>query len=135
MALVSKNVKKVKVIRYRTINACLAAFYNCSVKELDSIEGYFEYQDADGTVTMTSQQVALKQIRQRSCWGWVENKTTIHVFVRKRASLRQVMALFAHEQGHMQRPYHRSLQEEQKASIYAEVACGAFDLAMEIKGG
>ena len=34
--------------RYRTINSCLAAFFDCRVKKLDTMEGVFQTRSADG---------------------------------------------------------------------------------------
>jgi len=125
-------MKKISVVKYKTINSCLAAFFTCEPKELDSVEGEWRWMASDGVEESCSNVSALKEIRKRDVWAWVENKEIIHIFVRKTADLRHIIHAFAHELGHQQRPYHRTIKEEQKACIYAEIACGAYDLATEI---
>ena len=84
---------------------------------------------ADGSDTEWDVQEAIKNIRRRRCWAWVENKEFIHYFVRKSASVLDLVKMFAHELGHMERPWHRSLKEEQKADKYACVASAAYCIA------
>ncbi len=126
------KVKKVPVVQYKTINACMAAYFDCKVKDLDTLEGTWQFMSADGTEDICANEQAIKDIRKLGAWGWVENKETIHIFVRKSAKLKNVISLFAHELAHTRRPYHRSLIEEKKACVYAEIACDAFDMATEI---
>ena len=103
------------------IAECLAAFFCCIPAELDSIKGRWEWQDENGKRHERSNKKAIEDIRNRNIWGFVENKKTIHYFVRKKATLRQVVDFFAHEIGHMQRPFHRSLKEEMKAAKYSKL--------------
>jgi len=46
--------------------------------------------------------------------------------------MEDVIALIAHEQGHMMRSHHRSLKEEQKACIYEKVAVMAYEVAKDL---
>jgi len=71
-------------------------------------------------------------IYQRQVWGWCEAKEVIHVWVGRGAKMEDVIALIAHEQGHMMRPHHRSLKEEQKACIYEKVAVMAYEGAKDL---
>lgn len=118
--------------RYRTINACLAAFFDCKVKDLDALEGNFVTRTAEGKNVSVPVQKAIKIYRKVRVWGWVESKEFIHYFVRKSATMLDLVTFFAHEVGHMQRPWHRSLKEEQKAEKYAKVAGAALQLAQQV---
>lgn len=131
-------MKKIEAIRYRTINECLSKFFGCSVKDLEDLEGHWEWMDADGVHNKSEVQESLNMIRKRNCWGWVENKKIIHFFIRKKASLKDRLSLFSHEIGHITRPYHRTAREEQKANIFSMVAITAYNMAIETmntKGG
>lgn len=126
---------RIKGIRYKSVNECLASYFHCKPRALDQITGNWVWKDANGVERSMSNQDALKTIRKRGYWAWVENKAVIHFFISRRVHLRNVIKLFAHELGHMQRPFHRSLQEEQKASVYAELAVKAYDLATQAYKG
>lgn len=126
-------IPEVETIRYRTINGCLAAFFRCRVEDLGKVVGRFEWTDADGVDYSKDVQEAIIGIRKRSTWGFVENKRTIHCFIRKGATEREIISLFAHEVGHLKRPYHKNRLEEKKAGTYAEVARCAYDMAMSVK--
>jgi hypothetical protein len=130
----TKTIETIEVCRYKTITECLAAFFYCQKDELSSVRGQFKWSDADGTVHSQEVQEAIRVIKKRPVWGWVEDKRTLHLFIRKRASFRQVLRLVAHELGHTRRPFHRSVKEEQKAEKYAEVATDALDIAQQLTG-
>ena len=115
--------------RYRTINECLAAFFDCDANELDSLSGRFEMRWENGDESKWEVQEAIKKIRRKRCWGWIENKTMLHYFVRKSATMINLVKMFGHEIGHMQRPWHRDLKEEQKADKYANTAAVAYTVA------
>lgn len=117
---------KINAIRYRTLSKCLAAYFDCSVSELPKITGAWEWLDADGVHHSYSHKDAMKLVRRRKCWGFLEDKDTIHYWAGKGATELDLLDLFAHEIGHMERPYHRSLQEEQKANKYSKVATIAY---------
>jgi len=121
-----------KIIKYRTINDCLAAFFNCPKPEIDNIKGEWETMDSCGRKKTYTNKDAIETIRKDSCWGWVENKDTIHCFVRKRASMKDLIRLFSHELGHKERPYYRSAKEEEKAEKYAKIAVAAYKIASKI---
>jgi hypothetical protein len=123
----------IRIIKYRTINSCLAAYYECKVSELDSIEGTWYSLDSKGVEDTCPNQEAIASIRKLNAWGWIEGKEDIHCFFRKKASMHEIIGLLSHEIGHTQRPFHRDLVEEQKACKYASVACDAFNLAVQIK--
>ena len=107
----------------------MAAFYDCDISELVNIEGTFEMLWASGKRESWDVQKAMSDIRKCSCWAWVENKTIIHFFISSQATMLQLVKLFAHELGHTQRPYHRTLKEEQKADKYSNVAAAAYAMA------
>uniref|UniRef100_A0A6M3K8F6 Uncharacterized protein n=1 Tax=viral metagenome TaxID=1070528 RepID=A0A6M3K8F6_9ZZZZ len=123
----------VKLIRYKTINSCLSQFFNCSRKDLDSLNGRFETKNELGEFKSYPVQKSISLIRKMKVWAWVENKETIHFFVRKNATERDLVHCFSHEIGHTQRPFHKSLIEEKKACIYSKVALMAYDIAKQIK--
>ena len=116
--------------KYRTINTCMAEFFNLEdTKSLDSLSGHFEMRWANGNESKWDVQEAIRHIRKRKCWGWIEDKTILHYFIRKSATMADLVKMFAHEIGHMQRPWHRGLKEEQKADKYANIAAAAYCVA------
>ena len=121
-----------KIIKYRTINDCLAAFYGCPESEINKTDGEWVTMDSCGRKKTYSNGDAIKRIRKGSCWGWVENKDTIHCFVRKRTPMKDLIHLFSHELGHKERPYFRSAKEEEKAEKYAKIAVNAYKIASKI---
>ena len=123
------RVLKIPGKKYPTINGCLAAFFDCEVGELCSLSGRFEMRWADGNESKWEVQEAIKKFRKKRCWGWVEDKTFLHYFIRKSATMVDLVKLFGHEIGHMQRPWHRGLKEEQKADKYANMAAAAYCVA------
>ena len=130
-----QKIIKIKGIRYKTINSCLAAFFECDKNEFDKIKGRWEWYDENGNLQSEDYQKALPKIRKMKVWGWVEGKEVIHYFIRKNATMNQIIGMFAHELGHMTRPWHRSIIEEKKAKKYEKVAIAAYELALEEIGG
>lgn len=124
--------EELSYITYSTIDECLAAFFLCEVSELDSVGGFWEGVDGDGNDYFRPNKEAITSIREWSCWGWIEDKQIIHVYIGPDASMEAIIRLCAHEIGHMQRPYHRSIKEEQKACKYSDVAETAYRMAQRI---
>ena len=122
-----------EIIRYKTINGCLSKFFQCDRKDLDSLNGKFETKNERGEFKSYPVQKSISLIRKMKVWAWVENKETIHFFARKNATERDLVDCFSHEIGHLQRPFHRSLIEEQKACMYSKVALMAYDIATQFK--
>lgn len=123
------RIKKIPGKSYHTINECLAAFFDCKKEKLDSLSGNFEMRWASGNESEWDVQAAIKNIRTQRCWGWIEDKTMLHYFIRKSATMSDLVKMFAHEIGHMQRPWHRDLKEEQKADKYSNIAAAAYCVA------
>jgi hypothetical protein len=119
----------VNIKRHRTINSCLAAFFDCKIKELDSLPGDWVWKNSMGESFSTSNQEKIKEIRKADTWGWINGKSTIHLFFRKNADMSELIGTIAHEFGHVQRPHQKTLIEEQKASKYADVAITSYELA------
>lgn len=119
-----------KMVRYETKKECLEAL------GIDSnTKGYWEWADADGTKHREHYKHAINTLKKRACWGWVENKETIHIWIGKKAKLDEVIEVLAHEIGHAQRPFHRNVfSEETKASKYAQTAVTALNAATELMG-
>lgn len=124
---------EIELIKYRTINSCLAAYFSCKPIEIDSISGKWIWRDASGIDHRCSNSKAVKDIRRRSFWAWVEDKKYIHYFARKSAKFEDILHGIAHELAHCERPYHRSLKEEQKAAKYAQNAYDAYFMAKSIE--
>lgn len=122
----------IDAIEYETINECLAVFFDCKPSELKKIRGFWEWKNSDGSYEKEPVQKGIRQARRRACWGFVRGKKEIHYFIRKRATMRNVIDLFAHELGHMERPHHRSADEEYKANRYSVVAISAYAFANEL---
>jgi len=129
--------KRIKIPgrQYKTINDCLAAFFNCEVSELSEIAGKFRYALADGEEKSEKVQEVMHRIRKGPCWAWVEGKSVIHYFVRSRATMSDLVKMFAHELAHRERPWHRSLKEEQKANKAADIASAAYQMAVQTYKG
>jgi hypothetical protein len=67
-------------------------------------------------------------------WGYADHKTgTIHFWHKKKPNKnthRALVALFAHEIGHLiGTPFKRLMREEKRADEYMVVALGAYDYA------
>lgn len=124
----------VEIVRYPTLAACLRAFHGLSGRDRLP-DGVWEWKTSDGTLERLRDRYARREIRKRKCWGWCENKGRIHLWIAPGAEYREVFKLLAHEFGHMQRPYYRSLDEEQKACKYAKVAEFAWDVANGLLAG
>ena len=127
----SAKLKEITLVRYPTINECLAAHFNCSIDDIPT-EGYWEWQDANGSSYKMPVVEAIKRIKRRAVWGWIENKRIIHFYSRKNATLSQLIYLFGHELGHMQKPYYKTKAEEKKASVYGLIAMTAYEMAKRI---
>jgi hypothetical protein len=126
-------MEKIEIKRHETIDDCLAAHFHCSVDELDQIDGEWRWAEADGEHHVQGVQESLVDIRKRDCWGWVENKHRIHVWYAKNVDIRNLFALFAHEIGHLERPYHNdNYVEEQKARKYERVALTTLDIMYDL---
>ena len=121
----------IEAVKYDDINKCMAAFFNCEPDELESLEGNFEMLWGDGKEESWDIQTAITDIRKGACWGWLEDKRVLHYYISARATLSQVIKMFGHELGHMQRPFHRSLKEEQKADKYGSVVVAAYEIAVQ----
>jgi len=120
----------IQVVEYDTLLDCLAAYFKCDIPELKTLKGNWEWTDWQGDVHSQSMKAALVTLMlERKVWGWLEDKHTIHIWVDKSATPKQVIRVLAHELGHSHRPFHRNdSKEEQKAALYAEVAETAFDM-------
>jgi hypothetical protein len=123
----------INIKRHRTINSCLAAYFSCKVKDLDSIDGDWVWMNSFGEYHSCPNQDKIKEIRKENTWGWICDKNTIHLFIRKKATMAEIIYTVAHEFGHTHRPFHRNMVEEQKASKYADVAIVAYELAELLK--
>ena len=76
----------------------------------------------------------LRNLKIKGCWAFVDGKFVIHWWARKNCSFRALVDMFAHEFGHILRPYHRDqMAEEVKADAYANAACFAYDMAKRTK--
>jgi len=126
------KTRKIDGVRYKTINACLSEFFRCDVSGIDSIKGKWLWMDADGKRHSQSAQAGIRDIRKRDVWGFVNDKTTIHYFIRKRTKIDEAVRFFAHELGHMRKPFHRHDREEEKACKYAEVAQAALNISAQL---
>jgi hypothetical protein len=124
----------IKLTRYLTINACLAAFFQCGEEDLNTLKGKWEWIDADGEFNSVEVQESLKMIRRKRVWGWIEKKKMIHFFARKDATVKNIINMFAHEIGHSWKPWYRSVYEEKKANKYSTTAIQAYELAIKVKG-
>jgi hypothetical protein len=119
--------RKPTIIRHRTLKECFN-LYGVDLNE----KGWWEWSDADGRAHRLSNAQSVKNIRKRGFWGFIDNKNTIHVWIRSRTKMEDAVALLAHEIGHAELPYHRQKLEEQKASKYERVAKMAFMAAREL---
>ena len=122
---------KIKIVRYETLKECLEAL------GVDpDTKGYWEWADANGTRHKERYGKAIDKIRKFKCWGWADKgygKREVHVWIGKRATLKDVVSLLAHEMGHLERPFHDTrFAEETKAAKYERVAFNALGAAQEL---
>ena len=119
--------RKGKIIRHRTFREC---FQEYGVDPTQ--KGWWEWTDANGRSHRKSNAQSVESIKHRGYWGFIDNKSTIHVWIKSRTKMEDVVALLAHEMGHAELPYHQPKLEEQKASKYERVARMAFRKAREL---
>lgn len=119
--------RNLKITRYRTLRECLAAF---GLRPDD--KGWWKWMDASGKKHRMSYSRSIEKIKEKGYWGFIDNKRTIHVWARTRTPMADVVGLLAHEIGHAQKPYHRTLLEEEKASKYELVAKSAYLAARDL---
>lgn len=70
-------------------------------------------------------------------FGFVVDKKHIHLWFNKEiVGMERLIAIIAHELGHIQRPYHRRGEfEEKKAEVFSHVALVAYGAAKELLKG
>ena len=118
---------KHSIIRHRTLRKCFRAFGVDPTQK-----GWWEWTDANGRPHRKSNAQSVESIKHRGYWGFIDNKSTIHVWIKSRTKMEDVVALLAHEMGHAELPYHQPKLEEQKANKYERVARMAFRKAREL---
>jgi hypothetical protein len=118
----------IKIVRYKTAKACLAAFHGCKVKELFSLGWWYLY-DHSGKRRRISMKKAHQNIKSSGCWGWCSHsEQTIHLWISKKAKRMSAIRLIAHELGHCQTPHYHDGAEEVKATKYEDVAAMALEI-------
>lgn len=129
--------QEIQVVRHDTLLGCLAAYFDCSIPELKTLKGSWEWIDADGNYHSQPMKAALvTAVLERKAWGWLEDRRILHIWCDKKATPVQVLKVVAHEIGHSRRPHHRKgLRDERKAAQYARVAMMAFDIMSGLIGG
>lgn len=116
------------IILYDTPEDCVEAFCGEIPKT-----GYWDWFDEDGKLHHDSWKRSLKDIRELGCWGWVENKKIVHVWISKRASKRMVLWMLTHEMSHIRRPHYLDQREEEmKAGQAGRSAREAYDAMTHI---
>ncbi len=80
-----------------------------------------------------SSRVAYRNVLRRGCWGWIEAKRHIHVWISGRASLEDAVGLVAHELGHAEKPWCGASREERKAAKYESVAMMAVKIVRDLR--
>ena len=118
--MASKKVQ-VQVVVYRSLEGCMKAFGETKL-------GHFEWMSADGKKYRMSLKETVRLSRAAGCWAWAEDKKAIHLWMGKGCTKEELFGVLAHEIGHMERPFHRTLREEQKAAKYERVALAAYGL-------
>ena len=110
---------KREIIVHKSLASCLKSYGING-------DGYWKWMDAEGKTHKRSHKVAVRSIRRRRCWAYISNKSEIHMWVGKGCNRIEVFRVLAHEMGHAERPFYRSLKEEQKAAKYERVAVSAY---------
>ena len=110
-----------KIVKYRTARECLAAYHGCGPSEIP-LPGVWIYYDRKGNQRRHRYKECYESILKRGCWAWCENKSTLHLWISRRAKFADAIGLIAHEVGHCQKPYLRFGREETKAARYEYVA-------------
>ena len=111
----------IDIVRYRTARECIAAFYGCRPSEIPFKEKH-EFYDEKGVRRRQTGKSCYKSILAIGCWGWCMDYKVLHLWISRRASFQDAMALIAHELGHCQKPHFKSKgAEERKAVKYEDV--------------
>ncbi len=120
----------IKVVPYESLEDCmLACFYEFDTMD-ELLNGRWEWYDQDNDRNRVwSMRRVLRNRRKIGTWGFCHNKKEIHIWISDHATPKSILKLIAHEIGHMQRPFKKkSILEEKKAMVYADVALTAFEI-------
>ena len=93
-------MKRVLLVRHKTLELCMAAFLGIHVSALPKI-GFWEHYDETGKIYRKPMKVALRQAERSGVWGFVtrQKPPRIHVWTARRPDTLLLIALFAHEPG------------------------------------
>lgn len=120
----------IEIKTYKRFADCFKAyFYPGKVPQ----KGYWRWMDENGKKRQLCLKKTIAAIKANKCWGWLEKKTIIHLWIGAGCNDVDIIRLIAHELGHAKRPFHRSLKEEMKAEKYASVAELAFLIMEDVK--
>ena len=120
--------KSIELHIYETPEEVVSAMFG-KIDDIVDVGGF----DGNGSEYHMTLDTMLSNIKESGCWGFSGNKKAIHVWFDKSVDLKTLIHLFAHERGHLLRPYHRDEeQEEIKAERYGDTAVFAYEVATEL---
>lgn len=124
---------ELQILRYSELEECLAAYLRCSTDELGEQEGVWVWADYGGERHERSIREAIDIIRDDDCWGWLEDKSVLHLWYSDGVTERSLLNMISHELGHRERPHHRTIEkEERKANQYAMISTTAYDIMQDL---
>lgn len=117
---------EITIQEHDSIESVEAAMYGLAPEEM--VGGSIGCVDGEGNELEYSYEEHLKIVSEMGIYGFAnQNTNTIHVWASKDAKLEDVIALFAHERGHLMAPSHKDLlKEETKAELYSLCAVYAY---------
>ena len=119
------------LVEYDEIDECLAEFLGVKKDKLEKVRGKMEWETEDGEIIECSKKKFVGNVREQDCWGWVRGKSEIHFWFEVGTAVESLVAMLAHELGHMERPFYKEhKKEEKKACKYGRVALEAYRLAV-----
>jgi len=118
-----------KFKRHKTIEKLMACLLEISEKDV----GDFSVGYKGGEV---SNKEFIKSITAQGIWGFVDDKGTVHYWMKDNVSFETVLMFIAHETGHLNgRQFKVQELEEAKAHQFDQVAVYAFKKAKELMAG
>jgi hypothetical protein len=116
-----------KFKRYKNIEKLMGSLLNIPATEV----GEFNVGYDGGEI---SNKEFIQSIKKQKIWGFVDDKGVIHYWMDDKAPIKTIISFIAHETGHMNgKKYKDQNKEENKAHLFEQVACYAYEKALKMR--
>lgn len=114
-------MRVLSVIRYRTLAACMAAYYERRPSELPTKRVWDRWQKRGKRHTICVR-ARMRWFHKRGWWGWTEDDRVLHLWIASWANPAHAVGLIAHELAHCSGLRVSPQWEEREANRYERVA-------------